>query len=245
MENVTFHLPVFEGPLDLLLHLIAKNKLNICDIPISEILDQYMEYLDAMQEMNLEVASEFIAMAAQLMYIKSKMLLPNEKDEDDEDPRAHLVEILLDYQRFKEVSADFFSKRAETGRNVFVKEPEPLERKKGYEGVHKKEELLTALLALVARSGRKLPPPISAFSGIVGREAAPVEERVMKLLALFDKQGQVSFLDFISSSRNRSEMIAGFLAVLELSKIHRITIDDLSSDYLIKPADQQGIGADG
>ena len=218
MESVTFRLPVFEGPLDLLLHLIMKNKVDIRDIPISAILEQYMDYLNEMQEMDLEIASDFIAMAAQLMYIKSRMLLPNGKDSDEEDPRAHLIEILQDYRRFKKLSAEFLRIRAERGRDVFVKEPEPTERKRGYEGLHKKEELLKAIMAVVSRSGRKLPPPVTAFSGLVGRETAPVEARVLELLSLFQKKDRISFLSFIRSSGSRSEMIAGFLAVLELSK---------------------------
>ncbi|MCX7614163.1 MAG: segregation/condensation protein A [Clostridiales bacterium] len=234
MENVTFRLNIFEGPLDLLLHLIAKNKVDIRDVPISDILAQYMEYLSFMQEMNLEVASEFITMAAQLMYIKSKMLLPVEKDSEEEDPRAHLVEILLDYQRFKELSNGYFHERADLSRDLFIKEPEPIERKKGYEGVHNTDQLLNALLALVARSGRKLPPPIDSFTGIVGKEEAPVEKRVFELLKLFEKQKQIRFLHFISMSKSRSEMIAGFLAILELSKTHRITINDDNEDYLIE-----------
>ena len=239
MENVTFRLNIFEGPLDLLLHLISKNKVDIRDVPISVILEQYLEYLTEMQEMNLEIASDFIAMAAQLMYIKSKMLLPNEKDSDEEDPRAHLVEILLDYQRFKELSTGYFHERAELSRDVFVKEPEPLDRKKGYDGVHQKEDLLNALLTLVSRSGRKLPPPISSFSGIVGKEEAPVEARVFELLQLFAKREHVSFLDFIVASKSRSEMIAGFLAILELSKTHKITINDHGDDYIIGLSDAE------
>ncbi|MDP4109181.1 MAG: segregation/condensation protein A [Bacillota bacterium] len=235
MESLTYRLPVFEGPLDLLLHLISKNKINICDIPIAEILEQYLGYLKKMEEMNLEIASEFIAMAAQLMYIKSRMLLPNEKDEDGEDPRANLVQVLIDYQSFKALCSGFFRERAEIGRDVFVKEPEPAERKKGYDGVHNKNELLDALNLVIARSGRKLPPPVTAFSGIVGRETAPVEERIMLLFEMFRNRSQVSFFTFLEASKSRSEIIAGFLAVLELSKTHRIMIEDKETDYIIKP----------
>ena len=99
-----FHLENFDGPLDLLLHLIAKNKVSIYDIPIAEILDQYMEVLHAAEAMDLDVAGDFVAMAAQLVYIKSKMLLPRHEEEEDEDPRAGLVEMLLEYQRIKEAT---------------------------------------------------------------------------------------------------------------------------------------------
>ena len=124
---MTFHLPVFDGPLDLLLHLIAKNKLNIYDIPISDILEQYLSYIGRMREFDMEVAAEFVSMAAQLMVIKSKMLLPVYEDEGQEDPRAELVEALLEYQRFKEMGG-YLGTRAELGRGLFVKRPETLEK---------------------------------------------------------------------------------------------------------------------
>ena len=125
MKEVTFHLEVFDGPLDLLLHLLSKNKVEIKDIPIAAILDQYLEYIRRMQEFDMEVASEFITMAAQLMYIKSKMLLPVYEDTAEEDPRAGLVEALLEYQRIKEAGS-VLSLRAQIGRDIFVKGQEPL-----------------------------------------------------------------------------------------------------------------------
>ena len=99
--EVTFHLEGFDGPLDLLLSLISKNKVSIFDIPIAEILDQYMEYLDRMKSFDMEIASSFVTMAAQLTYIKSKMLLPKNDEQTEEDPRASLVEALLEYQKIK------------------------------------------------------------------------------------------------------------------------------------------------
>ena len=127
MKEVTFHLEAFDGPLDLLLHLLSKNKVDIRDIPIAQILDQYLEYIQLMQEFDLEVASEFITMAAQLMYIKSKMLLPVYDDEPEEDPRAGLVEALLEYQRIKSAGT-VLNSRAELGRDLFTRGQEPLEK---------------------------------------------------------------------------------------------------------------------
>ena len=118
-----FHLDNFDGPLDLLLHLISKNKVSIYDIPIAEILEQYMAVLHEAEHMDLDVAGDFIAMAAQLVYIKSRMLLPkHEEDEAGEDPRAGLVEMLLEYQRLKSATA-FFAEKNETGRDIYVKPP--------------------------------------------------------------------------------------------------------------------------
>lgn len=121
-EKITFHLSAFDGPLDLLLHLIAKNKVNIYDIPISLILEQYMEILREAQEADMEVAGDFIAMAAQLMLIKSRMLLPKEKNEEDEeeDPRAMLVEQLLEYQRIREVQP-YFKRHSDVGRDILTR----------------------------------------------------------------------------------------------------------------------------
>ena len=164
MKTVNFHLPVFDGPLDLLLHLIAKNKINIYDIPISEILEQYVEYINRMREFDMEVAAEFVAMAAQLMVIKSKMLLPVYEDEAQDDPRAELVEALLEYQRFKEMGG-YLGTRAELGRDLFVKPPEALEKEqKDYQ--YTAEVLVSAIRGILERSERRMPPrrPFRALS---------------------------------------------------------------------------------
>ena len=176
MKEVTFHLEVFDGPLDLLLHLLSKNKVEIKDIPIAVILEQYLEYIRQMQEFDLEVASEFITMAAQLMYIKSKMLLPVYEDDNEEDPRAGLVEALLEYQRIKEAGSAL-SLRAQIGRDIFVKGQEQLEKEKSpFVGSYSYEVLTRALEDILQRAQRKLPPPVTAFQGIVGRETVPVDD---------------------------------------------------------------------
>lgn len=159
-EKITFHLSAFDGPLDLLLHLIAKNKVNIYDIPISLILEQYMEILREAQEADMEVAGDFIAMAAQLMLIKSRMLLPKEKNEEDEeeDPRAMLVEQLLEYQRIREVQP-YFKRHSDVGRDILTRPPEPIERKKTFEGTLPPEKLSDAARRMLTRIGKKMPPP--------------------------------------------------------------------------------------
>lgn len=155
-EKITFHLSAFDGPLDLLLHLIAKNKVNIYDIPISLILEQYMEILREAQEADMEVAGDFIAMAAQLMLIKSRMLLPKEKNEEDEeeDPRAMLVEQLLEYQRIREVQP-YFKRHSDVGRDILTRPPEPIERKKTFEGTLPPEKLSDAARRMLTRIGKK------------------------------------------------------------------------------------------
>lgn len=121
-----FHLDSFDGPLDLLLHLISKNKVSIYDIPIAEILEQYMAVLREAETMDMDVAGDFIAMAAQLVYIKSRMLLPQrEETPGEDDPRAELVDMLLEYQRFRQATA-FFREKGEEGADMLTKAPEPL-----------------------------------------------------------------------------------------------------------------------
>lgn len=225
-EKMTFHLSAFDGPLDLLLHLIAKNKINIYDIPISLILEQYMEVLREAQATDMEVAGDFIAMAAQLMLIKSRMLLPKEKNEaeEEEDPRTQLVEQLLEYQRIRVVQP-FFRAHSEVGRDILTRPPEPLERKKKFEGTLPPEKLPDAARRMLTRIGRKLPPPVSAFSGIVGRERVPVHTRIAAILLRFRRKATLNFHSLFQGAESRSEIVATFLAVLELSKTNRIYID--------------------
>lgn len=231
MKEVTFHLDVFDGPLDLLLHLLSKNKVEITDIPISEILEQYLTYIRQMQQLDLEVTSEFITMAAQLMYIKSKMLLPVYQEEEAEDPRAGLVEALLEYQQFREASI-LLSDRSALGRDLFIKDQEPLEKEATQVEYHYTYEALTkAIEIILQRSERKLPPPVTSFRGIVGRETVPVEDKIRDLIASFSKQRVVLFESVVRTASSRSEVVAIFLAVLELSKTHKILIEDGEDGY--------------
>lgn len=219
-----FHLDNFDGPLDLLLHLISKNKVSIYDIPIAEILEQYMAVLHEAEHMDLDVAGDFIAMAAQLVYIKSRMLLPkHEEDEAGEDPRAGLVEMLLEYQRLKSATA-FFAEKNETGRDIYVKPPERQDDAPvAYH--HTVNDLIRAANKMLRRTKRRLPPPVTSFQGIVGREPAPVEGRVTAILKRFLYRMRVPFMRLFDDARNRSEIVATFLAVLELSKTRRIRLE--------------------
>ena len=218
-----FHLENFDGPLDLLLHLIAKNKVSIYDIPIAVILDQYMEVLHAAEAMDLDIAGDFVAMAAQLVYIKSKMLLPRHEEEEEEDPRAGLVEMLLEYQRLKQAS-EFFREKGELGRDIFVKQPENLgEAPKEYR--QSVNDLIRAANNMLRRAQRRVPPPASAFSGIVGREPVPVETRITAILRRFVHQIRLPFKRLFEDAKSRSEIVATFLAVLELSKTRRIRLE--------------------
>lgn len=223
-EAVQFHLEAFDGPLDLLLQLIHKNKVSIYDIPIAEILEQYMEVLRQMQSADMDVAGDFIAMAAQLMLIKSRMLLPKDEEEEEEDPRAQLVEQLLEYQRIREVQP-FFRRRSNEGRDIVTRPPEPLERKRKFEGILPLEKLEMASRRMFERVERSLPPSTEAFQGIVGRERVPVHTKITSILLAFRKKGTLRFQSLFSRAQSRSDIVATFLAVLELSKTRRVMIE--------------------
>lgn len=233
MENITFHLDSFDGPLDLLLHLIAKNKVSIYDIPISQILEQYLDVLNQAKSMNLEIASEFIAMASELVLIKSKMLLPRhntEEDEQAEDPRAKLALMLLEYQKIK-LATPFLAKQAKFGENMYIKPPEQLSYKMEYE--HTTKDLIRAARQLLRRAERKIPPSIRAFSGIVGRENVPISAMIDRILQFFSIKSHLSFNELFDYTQSRSEVVATFLAVLELSKTHRVLIDGTQDNSYI------------
>ena len=233
MSEITYHLEVFDGPLDLLLHLIAKNKLNIYDIPIVEILEQYNQALAEMEERNLTVACEFVSMSAHLLYIKSKMLLPKYDElDDEEDPRARLVEMLLEYQRIKEVSGTLNS-RAEKGLDIYTKAPEEIEPDKTYKYSHDKFDLRYAVLNMLERAETKIPPKITNFAGIVGREVYSVGKKVSYILKTLLSSKKTRFFDLFHNVKTRSEVVATFLAVLELCKTNKISVSDESQDITL------------
>lgn len=223
MSQMTFHLAEFDGPLDLLLHLIARNKVSIYDIPISSILEQYMEVLHNAESLDLDVAGDFIAMAAQLVYIKSRMLLPKPETEQAEDPRAELVEQLIEYQRMKEMTP-YFREQIDSGRDRMTKPPEPQEAGTPVEYHHIPAELVRAAHTILERIQRRTPPSVSAFRGIVGRETVPVHVQIAAILKRFTLEPKLRFLSLFEHAESRSEVVATFLAVLELSKTRSITI---------------------
>lgn len=227
--EMTFHLENFEGPLDLLLHLISRNKVNIYDIPITQILAQYMAILEQAQTMDMEIAGEFITMAAQLVYIKSKMLLPRHEEEETEDPRAQLVEMLLEYQRIKEMTP-YFRQRIDLGRDIFVKAPEVRVRTGPVEYRHIPDELALAARNMLEKVHRRMPPPIHSFVGIVGHETVSVSSRITVILKQFFTNTSLRFLSLFDNAKSRTEIVATFLAVLELSKTSRVRITGEGED---------------
>ena len=229
----------FEGPLDLILYLLSKNKIEIQDIPIALILDQYLEYLDRRQQLDLEVASEFVAMAAHLMYIKTRMLLSLE-DEEAQSEMDLLIKSLEErrnndtYQRIKGV-IDRMSAMSEFGRDIMTKNPEPVERGKVFLYHHKPEDLLEAFQSIQERSERAAPPSVSAFEEIVRREPYPVADKAKEILGRVKAGGITRFLLLFRGSRSRSELVATFLAVLELCRAKLVKLTGGESDCTISP----------
>ena len=226
MTDVTFRLDGFEGPLDLLMHLISKNKVSIDDIPIAMILDQYLSYLEAMRSLNIEVTSDFIVMAAQLILIKSRMLLPRPEKTAEEDPRRELVRRLEEYRLFKMASA-WLAQRAKQMGELHVKEAEPLPGKPEYTRRHDETELLAALLQMAASNKEIEAEPLpQVFSELVGRESETIEDASKRVLALIRSQHKASILDILAEAGSRHAAIATFLALLELCRDSLIWIDD-------------------
>lgn len=216
--DVTFKIQDFEGPLDLLLHLIQKNKVEITDIPISEITEQYMEYLEEMKRFDIEVTGDFLVMAATLLYIKSKLLLPSQKDEEEgEDPRAELVDRLIEYAKYKE-AVEFLSPRQESGKYFFDKSPEKIELPKvRYIDVQFPVSLLFEAFANVMENHElKKPVRKEAFDVIVQREIVSVSDRIKYILGIFESKETISFEEIFEDVTTRAQAVSTFLAILEL-----------------------------
>lgn len=229
----------FEGPLDLILFLLSKNKIEIQNIPISLILDQYLDYLEQRKRLDLEIASEFILMASHLMFIKSRMLLSLE-DEEAKNEMEELVSALRErqqketYLRIKRLT-DTMGAMSEFGRNTVTRPPEPSERCKRYDYDQKKEDLARAMEAVFGRAERFAPPDHGVFSEIVRHEPYPVSDKTKEIVARLKSFGITTFLRLFRGSRTRSEVVATFLAVLELcrSRVIRLvgTDADCTVDY--------------
>ncbi len=221
MENLTYKLEVFEGPMDLLLHLISKHKLNINDIPIVELVNQYLDYVRRMEDADFEVAGDFLEMAARLIYIKTVSLLP--RHEEAEKLREELTGELIEYRDCKLV-AEKLSKRTD-GFNRYVRQPQGGMVNYDYERFHEGEELLSAYINAAGKAQRRLPPPIDTFKGIVARKFVNVASKVRTVMRKLWRGKKVEFLSLFEDAGSKSELVATFLAVLELAKTKKITID--------------------
>lgn len=238
MEQLNFKLDQFEGPLDLLLTLIKKNKVSIYDIPISVILDQYLDVMRSMQEMDLEVSSEFLVLAATLLQIKSKMLLPKPEEEGEEkqDPREELVQRLLTYKKIKE-AAQYLKERQNIGTSMFFKLPDVIERPPAewnYAALTP-DNLRVAYQRAYTNMQRRQPPSRHSFEGIVGHEKISIRQKVTGIWKRLRKKGQVFFRELFQKVHSKPEAVAAFMAVLELIKMKKIAVDYVQDKDIANP----------
>lgn len=253
--GIPVKLEAFEGPLDLLLHLIDKNKINIYDIPIVQITEQYMEHIRRMESKDLDVMSEFLVMAATLLRIKSEMLLPKEAKEDGEavDPRQELVERLLEYKMYKYISQELKDRQLDASMMLFKGSTVPPEIADYKEEIHAEELLADLTLArlhaifrsVMKRQTDKIDPIRSRF-GRIEREEVNLSDKILQIQHVGMKCRHFSFRGLLLGSRDKMEVIVTFLGVLELMKMGRIAIsqkelfEDIEIDYLaedIAPVD--------
>ncbi|MBR1483524.1 MAG: segregation/condensation protein A [Ruminococcus sp.] len=221
MEALQYKLDVFEGPLDLLLTLISKNKIDIYDIQISELLDQYMEQIDRMRENQMDIASEFLTMASRLVYIKSVMLLPK-YEEEAEELKKELTGQLLEYAVCREIAAklgtiyDF---------DAYCRDASPVEYDLTYTRSHPSTDLVRGYIGAVGRGKRRLPPSEQAFSGIVAHKIVSVNSRIIHLMRRLRHGKRLEYREIFDACGGKSELVATFLATLELIKGKRIRIE--------------------
>ena len=216
-----YKLPEFEGPLDLLLSLIARNKLNINDIMLVDLFDQYMDYINSLKERNLDVASEFLDMASRLIYLKTLSLLP--KQDQAEDLNESLKQELIEYSICKQLAERLGNMTG--GFDTFIRKPSDVKLPKTYVLHHDKDILYKSFLSAIGKAGRNLPPIHSPFTKIVARKIVSVSSKIVFVIRKIFKTGNGKLNDLYMSCRSRSELIATFLAVLELCKANRIELE--------------------
>jgi len=220
----------FEGPLDVIFLLLSKNKIEIQDVSIAAILEQYLAYLDEMKRLDMEIASEFITMASHLMLIKTKMLLSAAEQAEAESELDILRQSLIDRQRKEAMeqirtAISWLEPRNEIGRCLFVKEPEPLRRDQSYRYQHETADLLRSLDEISERNQRRLPPPTVNFKGIVGKERYPVSKKTGELLRRLILRGVEKLKNLFRGNKTRSEIVATFISVLEMCKSGSVTLE--------------------
>lgn len=227
--DLVFSAKDFDGPLDLLLHLISKNKLDIKDIEISVLVDQYIQQIEQFKEYDMDIASEFLDMASRLIYLKTVSLLP--KSEEAEELKAELTGELIEYQLCKEMAA----KLAENteGFKTAIRMPVKIDIDKSYKRQHTPDILIKYYADAVGRGLRRLPPPVDAFSGIVQKKIVSVSSKIVVVLRNLKKKSKVKFKSLFEKAETRSDVVATFLAVLELLKDKRIKADDKDGETII------------
>jgi len=249
--DFSYKLESFEGPLDLLLHLIEKNKVNIYDIPIAMITDQYLEYVKRMEEESLDVVSEFLVMAATLLDIKAKMLLPKEVNEEgeEEDPRSELVARLLEYKTYKYMSLELKDMELDAEK-IFYKSPTIPKEVEQYEQPVDLDKLLDGVTlaklqqifqSVLKRQKEKIDPVRSTF-GTIKKEPVSLEQKIASVMSYARKNRKFSFRGMLSKQKDKTEVVVTFLALLELMKVGKIylTQENLFDDMMIETLEEEG-----
>ncbi|MDQ5984178.1 MAG: Segregation and condensation protein A [Eubacteriales bacterium SKADARSKE-1] len=216
-----YKLSEFEGPLDLLLHLISKHKLNIYDIKISELLEQYIAQIELMKQQNLDIASDFLEMAARLIYIKTALLLP--KHEEGEELKKELTGQLLEYRECKKMAEVMAEK---INLDFISRMPTNIQLDFSYKTNHNVFEMLKAYIDVVGKGNKKLPPSKEDFSYIISKTIVSVFSKVVSVLRILCKTGETEYKLLFQKVNNKPELVATFLAVLELINGKRILITD-------------------
>ena len=224
LEQLTYRLDQFEGPLDLLLTLIQKNKVSITDIPIAMICDQYMEYISEAERLDLEIASEFIVMASELMLIKSKMLLPHEEGTEN-DPRREIANAIMLHLQAKQ-AAEKLKPMYEEYSGRYVKGTDDIPPEKGIPLNMDPDLLVKALNTVLKRLkvAEAMRKPVDLVNPLIKRKVVSVEEKIEQICALLEEQEEASLFFLLKDADSRPELVARFMGILELIKIHRITI---------------------
>ena len=228
MDALTYRLDQFEGPLDLLLTLIQKNKVSITDIPISLICDQYMEYITEAQNLDMDIASEFIVMASELMLIKSRMLLPRD-DEDEDDPRESLTDALLRYQQAKEAALKLAPMYAYYGGRM-VKDTDEISIDKTFVQDQDVTSLCAAIRRIVAYNNALEKAAKTTFTPMISKPIIPVEIKIVSIIKNIEKRGVATLEDLIIGEATLPDLIASFLGVLELIKVRKLLVEDDECD---------------
>ncbi|NLT57620.1 MAG: segregation/condensation protein A [Clostridiales bacterium] len=228
-QPMTYTLEVFEGPLDLLLHLIERNKLEVADIPVALLLEQYLAVVEQYREIDLDNLSEFLLMASQLLYIKSKLLLPRE--EGEEDPRDELRSMLEDYLRYRELADELERRFEQNGRRSFVKPREDFAESRPVLKPHSPDKLLSAYRAVFTGSLRRTPPPIAHFKGILTHSTVSVASKVFALSRRLLERRRLPMRQLFLAQPSRADIVACLMALLELLRLDRVQLlgegDDL------------------
>ncbi|MBO7738832.1 MAG: segregation/condensation protein A [Oscillospiraceae bacterium] len=248
MDELKFHLDGvvktkneytdFDGPLELILQLLSKNKIEIKDIRIALILEQYLDYLEQMKKLDLEIASEFVEMASHLMYIKAKTVLAGAEPVEEMDELKNSLEELQrrrEYERIK-LMADKLAKLADRGVGIYVKNPEPLGKEKGYRYAHDLEEMRAALLAILSREVELpgIPENFTAPAKLV----YPIGEKSEEIMLKMKVRRRMKVSDIFKEASGRSELVASFIAVLELCRSGSILLTEVDGEFIAEAADE-------